>query len=375
LGRANKSLAAHQQMRRWVRWEDRDFPRTSTRKVIRRTVVERIRPSLTDGRPAEATAGSLVALIARLSGRPPLRTDAGANLTTDLMLDSLASMQLLAELEDRYQITLDESRFTAATTLGDLHQMLASRAQAEPASGPAPAPELPVDHVYPKWPLSWPVRVFRWAWLQLLAMPAAILMAHPRVEGKDKLKSLKSPCLLVSNHQTEADAGLIIYGLPYRMRWRLAIAMSGELLTAMRKPPSSMPRYQQWYEKLCYYLAVAIFNVFPLPQRSGFRQSFAHAGRLMDKGYSVLVFPEGRRARDENLQPFQTGVGMLAQGLGTPVVPVCIRGLATMRNENRRFARSGEAVVRFGEPITFAPDASAQQITERLETAVRLLER
>jgi long-chain acyl-CoA synthetase len=253
--------------------------------------------------------------------------------------------------------------------------MLTARAEPEPVTGPAPAPELPVDHVYPEWPLSWPVRVFRWAWLQLLAMPAAILMAHPRVKGKHKLKSLKSPCLMVSNHQTEADAGLIIYALPYRMRWRLAIAMRGELLTAMRKPPDSMPWYQQAYEKLCYYLVVAIFNVFPLPQRSGFRQSFAHTGRLMDKGYSVLVFPEGRRAPDENLQPFQTGVGILAQGLGTPVVPVYIRGLATMRNENRKFARSGEVVVRFGEPITFAPDASPQQITEGLETAVRLLSR
>jgi long-chain acyl-CoA synthetase len=375
LQRANQSLAAHQQMCRWVHWKDRDFPRTSTGKIIRRAVLDGVRPHLDNAKPAAAGAGSLHAIVARLSGQAPERMDRGANLTTDLHLDSLGRMQLLAEIEELYQVSIDESRINAATTLGDIEDLLevpATQAAAAPQE-PHAAPVPPLEHAYPDWPLAWPVRAFRWAWLQLIAMPAVVLMAHPRVEGARQLKTLRKPLLFASNHQTEADAGLIIYGLPYRLRWRLAIAMSGELLTAMRVPPASLPWYERWYEQLCYYLVVSIFNVFPLPQKSGFRQSFAHAGSLMDRGFSVLVFPEGRRARDECLQPLQSGAGLLVEGLRCPVVPVYIRGLASMRNQQRKFARFGEVVVRFGEPREFPPGTPAQEITALIERAMQRL--
>ncbi len=65
-----------------------------------------------------------------------------------------------------------------------------------------------------------------------------------------------------------------------------------------------------------YFLITALFNVFPLPQKSGFRRSFQHAGEAIDRGYSVLVFPEGRRSDDGAPQPFKSGAGLLWKELG-----------------------------------------------------------
>ena len=59
-------------------------------------------------------------------------------------------------------------------------------------------------------------------------------------------------------------------------------------------------------------LIVTLFNVFPLPQKSGFRRSFSYAGESVDRGYSLLVFPEGRTTDDGLMRPFMGGIGLLA---------------------------------------------------------------
>ena len=44
------------------------------------------------------------------------------------------------------------------------------------------------------------------------------------------------------------------------------------------------------------------------------------------EGYSILIFPEGRRSENGEIDAFRPGVGMLASRLGIPVVPVRIEG-------------------------------------------------
>ena len=56
-----------------------------------------------------------------------------------------------------------------------------------------------------------------------------------------------------------------------------------------------------------YWLLTALFNVFPLPRLRGFRSAFAHAGDAMDRGYSVLIFPEGTRSPDGEMKEFFQG--------------------------------------------------------------------
>ena len=49
------------------------------------------------------------------------------------------------------------------------------------------------------------------------------------------------------------------------------------------------------------------------------------AARVRD-GASVLVFPEGTRSRDGNVQAFKKGAFVLASQAGVPIVPVAIEG-------------------------------------------------
>ena len=54
---------------------------------------------------------------------------------------------------------------------------------------------------------------------------------------------------------------------------------------------------------------MSLLNLFPLPREAGFRESFAFAGESVDRGYSILVFPEGRHTTDGKIGPFRAGVG------------------------------------------------------------------
>jgi len=84
--------------------------------------------------------------------------------------------------------------------------------------------------------------------------------------------------------------------------------------------------------------------------------SFAHAGKAMDRGYSVMVFPEGTRSAAGELARFRPGIGLLAKQCGVPVVPTAIRGLGEMKTGRRRWFRSGLIEVRVGEAIRFSPE-------------------
>src|SRR5204862_6523939 len=139
-----------------------------------------------------------------------------------------------------------------------------------------------------------------------LTFPYTMLMARPRVVGRERMRDVSGPLLIVSNHITEIDIGFLMAALPARYRTRLAVAMRGEALREMRHAPRTRPLLRRALDQLDYWLITALFNVFPLPQFSGFRHSFAFAGETVDRGYSVVVFPEGARTETGAMAPFRS---------------------------------------------------------------------
>jgi long-chain acyl-CoA synthetase len=223
--RANQSLAEHQRMHLWIEWPEQDFPRTSTQKP-RRNVVRDVAQARILRQPAGVGGNtSLSELIAQVTGRPSPSLRQDASLDADLGLSSLDRVELLSTLEDRYQIDLSETRFSAVRTVGDLERML--RGDSAPAA---------VYH-YPSWTLRWPITWLRFLAHYLLMRPAMMLLGWPRIEGREHLRGVQGPLLVVSNHVGDVDGGFILTALPARYRHRLATATGGEALQALRTPP------------------------------------------------------------------------------------------------------------------------------------------
>jgi 1-acyl-sn-glycerol-3-phosphate acyltransferase len=203
--------------------------------------------------------------------------------------------------------------------------------------------------------------------------PATYLLAAPRVKGREHLRNLNGPALVVSNHVTDIDIGWILAALPLRLRHRLATAMGGERLASMRHPPKTLGRLSRLGQRLSYGLVVALFNVFPLPRQSAFLRSFSFAGDLADRGWNILVFPEGATTKDGRIAPFRAGIGLLATRLNVPVIPVRLDGAFGPKQRHRRHAAPGEVRVTFGEPIRYAPDRDPQEIAADLQRRVEAL--
>ena len=223
--RANQSLAEFQRMRTWVQWPQKDFPRTNTQKPRRNLIAEFAASKiLQTGNKDAASDSPVMDLIGRITGRSVTKLDADAVLDSDLGLSSLDRVELISALEDRYQVDLSETRFSAARTVRDVERMLSGEARPR------------AEYHYPRWVLRWPVTWARWLAHYSLMMPAMVLLGWPRIEGRENLRGSRGPLLVVCNHISDVDVGFVQAALPARLRNRMATATRGEDLEALRTP-------------------------------------------------------------------------------------------------------------------------------------------
>ncbi len=372
---ANDRLAPFQRIRRWTRWPDPDFPRTPNGKILRRQVAATLAARNQSRMDSSLAGNELSQLVAESLHRPVGSLD--DNVVLDDLFDSLGRIEFLSRVEERFGIALTDTDWTQYRTLGDLRGFLLRDSRqgsgvetaehlVQQNAEPRPAAD---EHIYPRWTWAWPQQIIRVAFLELVARPICWLLAKPRVVWK--LDSVpQRPVLIVANHVTAYDAALVMYALPRQMRRHLAMAMSGEMLLDLRKGRNQGNVFLNLLAPAGYLLITALFNVFPLPQRTGFRRSFAHAAAAMDHGYHVLVFPEGRRSDDGGPQPFKSGSGLLWSELRSPAVPAYLEGLGEMKAAGKPWFRSGKLTVHIGSLIEPPGSLSLEEATRLLERSV-----
>jgi long-chain acyl-CoA synthetase len=358
----NLELAEYQRVRHWIVWPEKDFPRTSTQKPRRAEVAEAvermIRGDKASGRVESKTISEIVASI---TNRSVGDIEPGASIDANLNLSSLERVELLGALEERYQVDLSEAGFSSLKTVADFDRAL---------KGEAPQR---VKYHYPGWAQHWPSTWIRFVVHYLLLRPAVFLLGWPRIQGKENLRGVQGPVLVICNHIDDVDVGFIHTALPFRLRHKLATAAGGEALEGLRTPAADRNLFLRIFDRVEWFFGVMLLNIFPLPRQAGFRDSFAFAGRSVDRGYSILVFPEGRHTTDGKMNPFRSGIGLLAKNLNIPVLPMRIDGLFEIKQAHKRVALPHTIRVQIGTPIKFVDDLPAEEIPGLLQRAVEQL--
>src|SRR5690348_2026139 len=95
-------------------------------------------------------------------------------------------------------------------------------------------------------------------------------------------------------------------------------------------------------------------NVIPVNLEGGDRSALKALIRVLTAGECALVFPEGTRTPDGNLQPAEPGLGLVIAKTLAPVVPMRIFGAYDVWPIHGKLRWSGKITIVVGEPIHFS---------------------
>lgn len=347
---ANGRLAPHQRIGGFTVWPEADFPRTLTLKVKRQEMVRALeRPSGEAGAPVTPTGDSadgtpFLRLLARLTGHPLRQVVASARLGEDLGVDSLGRVELLAAIDAELGTYVDESRLGPDSTVAELEDLVK-------AAQPDVRPQ------FPRWPLS-PLAGAARRLAQLAVFAALRRVAPASSSGATSLDGLSSPVIFVANHTSHLDSPTLLQALPRRWRRRVAVAAAADYFFTSRLRGASV---------------ALLLNAFPFSRTEAVRPTLQHCARLVDHGWSLLLYPEGTRSTGGRMAPFKDGVGLLAVEMAVPVVPVWLEGVGQVLPKGRRLPRPAPVTVRFGPPLRFCAGTSYPVATKAIEEAVRSL--
>lgn len=346
----NQQLEAHQQILAFSVWPQEDFPRTPIFKIDRLKVKEWIESKtlLAKKIVSPPTEDPLVKFLAQISGVPPASILPTSNLGSDLGLDSLGRVQLVSMIEEELGVVLEELEITPQTTVRKLRNLIKK------------APSVPPPSVFNFWTYSWPAIAWRTFLQKVLIFPLYSLFVPLKIVGKENLKNLPLPALFYFNHLGIYDALAVIQALPFKIRQKLAVATLSHL-------------WQEWRGAWVEILA----GGYPFHRERNITESFQLTGELVDRGFSVLIAPEGKISHQGKLLPLKPGAGFLAVEMQLPLVPCkisedYIKVFPDQFNAWTQYLPKGrkKVTLAFGKPLYFSKNTNPRAATKKMRQAL-----
>lgn len=349
VGLANKKLESYQQIQEYSAWPFDDFPRTVTKKVKRDEVIKYLETRKVEDDEflvSSAKVGVVEKCLVKITNLPLGKITPKMKLVGDLKMDSLERVELVAAIEEETGIILDEAEIGPTTTVFDIVKKVEKKLQKVER------------HEFKEWPLSAPILILRKIAQKLLVVPLSRYFMKIETEGVENLKSLAKCSLFYCNHLSGIDPAAVVIALPEKIRQKLAIAAAADVVF-------EDPKYKKWEGFL-----TLLFNIYPFSRYGQVKSSLEYTGRLLDRGFSILAFPEGAVSETGRMQHLRQGAGFLAVEMGVGVVPVKIEGTPNIVPPGVYlpcWPKKGRVKVKFGTPLHFLPETSYSVATKKIE--------
>jgi 1-acyl-sn-glycerol-3-phosphate acyltransferase len=211
-----------------------------------------------------------------------------------------------------------------------------------------------------RWQVSWPARAARSVLRPAVYTRPVARWCRPfTVVGKENFERLQGPAIFIGNHASYLDGPAINRSLPRAYRRRVAVGAAADRFYVKGRRELTK---QGWWQSLAY-------NMFPI-SRGGGAAALDHARWLLDRGWSLVIFPEGKRSSNGALARFRVGPALLAIEKSVPVVPLYVEGSGAIRPKGSTTNQPGPVTTLVGEPIAFAPDTDPSEATHALQRAM-----
>lgn len=349
---ANKNLASYQQITGFSIWPEIDFPRTTTRKIKKNNVIEWINSrGNIEKQDDTQRKQKLILILSQITGVTANKINNKTKIVQDLHLDSLMRVELIIWIEQELNAFIAESDIKPETTVEDLNVTITSKKNQK-----IKTPKLK------KWPRSFPAKILR-SILQPIFILIAKIFVKLEVQGKENLNHLHLPVFFMPNHTSYLDGLVVEMAIPAKIRKKLSFAAARDVL------------YQKyWYISWLFEL---VFNSFAIQRgdEENIQSGLESIGQMLDKNYSVVLFPEGKMSKDGNLQEMKSGAGFLAVEMDVQVVPMLLIGARDIVPYDSTFPRKirGKVIVKFGQPLTFKKTDTYEYANQAIFSALNEL--
>jgi acyl carrier protein len=338
-------------------WKEDDFPRTPLLKIDRKRVANVIAShSDPDASGEESkitlkTQDKLIILISQVTKTKPDKIKDDLSLATDLKLDSLQRVELLSLIEQEFAVAISETAINPQTTVGDLRALI--------KESPIVAEETKIT----EWNYSLTTAKIRNFLQDIFAFPIHSLFAPLKIIDRENLRNVQRPCIFYFNHIGILDGLCVLRVLPKEIREKLVIAVKSDIWQDYRK---------NWVQFLG--------GGFPFDKKEKIKASLELTGEFLDKGFSVLLAPEGTFSKDGKLMEFKKGIGFMAVEMQVPVVPIKIDPsyreifppMGQLFIENLPKKRK-KIWIKIGKPMNFARNVSYEDASKKMHQALEAL--
>ncbi|MCH7614560.1 MAG: 1-acyl-sn-glycerol-3-phosphate acyltransferase [Nitrospinae bacterium] len=175
--------------------------------------------------------------------------------------------------------------------------------------------------------------------LWILFRSLSRLFLRYRTDGAEHIPR-RGGVLFAANHASYADIPLLGCGVPRRVFY------VGRANLFPNSVVSWIIRSLGW---------------IPIRPERWDRKAFQYVVDMLNAGKAVVIFPEGARSPDGNLQPGKPGIGMIVAEAQCPVIPVYLDGTFRVLPMGAFWLRPYPVAVRFGKPVDFRHDLERYQ--------------
>ena len=169
-------------------------------------------------------------------------------------------------------------------------------------------------------------------------------VASWKTTGRENVPD-RGPLLIICNHLHLADPPIVAASIKLR-----AVFMAKEEL------------FRHWWTRFW----VQNFGSFPIRRNGVDRQAFRTAEDWLQQGVSLVMFPEGKRSSNGQLQPALPGAALIASRLGVPILPMSITGTEKLKDLWWSFMHRPRITVTIGRPFN-PPSIDGKMTREHLK--------
>jgi len=160
---------------------------------------------------------------------------------------------------------------------------------------------------------------------------------RPNVSGRAFIPHNRN-CIVVANHASHLDMGLVKYALGSYGEGIISLAAQDYFFEKGYK--------RAFFENLT--------NLKSFDRKNGLRASLRQAAEVLERGHTVLLFPEGTRSTTGEIDEFKPLVGYLALTHGIDILPMYLGGTGASMPKGAMVPTKREVSARIGPPLTVA---------------------